>query len=44
MMNNREHLTQEGLVKIADLASMMNRKVKRDLKSSETIRQTKLKD
>ena len=40
LMNNKQHLTKEGLNKIADLASQMNRKVKRYLESSETIRQT----
>jgi hypothetical protein len=40
MMNNGEHLTIDGLQKIANLASLMNRKIKRDLKSSETICQT----
>jgi hypothetical protein len=41
MMNTREHLTKQGLTKIAEIASQMNRKVKRRyLESSETIRQT----
>ena len=41
MMNNREHLTKEGLDKIAKLISEMNRKPKlKFLESSETIRQT----
>jgi len=40
MMNDREHLTREGLEKIANLASQMNRKYKRHLESSETIRRT----
>ena len=40
LMNNKEHLSKEGLQKIANLASQMNRKVKRHLESSETIRQT----
>ena len=40
MMKRKEHLTSEGLNKIAGLASKMNRKVLRSLESSETIRQT----
>ncbi len=40
LMNNKEHLQKEGLDKIATLASNMNRKVTRNLESSETIRQT----
>ena len=41
MMNKKEHLTQEGLDKIAKLVSKMNRKPKlKYLESSETIRQT----
>ena len=36
MMNNGEHLTKQGLEKIADLASKINRQVKRNLESSET--------
>ena|SRR3989338_2241920 len=40
MMNNGQHLTKEGLTKIAELASKMNRQVKRHLESSETIRQS----
>ena len=40
MMNNKEHLTNVRLHKIANLASKMNRKVSRNLESSETIRQT----
>ena len=41
MMNERKHLTKEGLDKIAEISSEMNRKVKRRyLESSETIRQT----
>ena len=40
LMNNKEHLTKEGLKKIANLASKMNRKIKRHLESSETIRQS----
>jgi hypothetical protein len=40
LMEKGEHLTQEGLVKIAKLCWAMNRKVKpRYLESSETIRQ-----
>jgi predicted transcriptional regulator len=39
LMNQKQHLTREGLEKIADLASKMNRKVIRHLESSETIRQ-----
>ena len=38
LMNKKQHLTKEGLEKIANLASKMNRKVKRNLESSETIR------
>ncbi len=40
MMKKKEHLTQEGLNKIANLASTMNRKVQRNLESSETACQT----
>ena len=41
MMNNKEHLSQEGLDKIAIMVSNMNRKPKlKYLESSETIRQT----
>ena len=41
MMNNKEHLTQEGLNEIAKMVSIMNRKPQlRYLESSETIRQT----
>jgi hypothetical protein len=40
LMNNGEHLKQKGLQKIAKLASQTNRKVTRNLESSETIRQT----
>ena len=41
MMNNKEHLTKEGLDKIAELISKMNRKPQlKYLESSETIRQT----
>ena len=42
MMERKEHLTQMGLQKIANLASLMNRKVPRNLESSETKRQTNL--
>ena len=42
MMNRKEHLTREGLEKIANLASLMNRKVQRNLESSETACQTNL--
>ena len=38
LMNKKQHLTKKGLNKIANLASEMNRKVKRHLESSETIR------
>ena len=37
LMNNKEHQTKNGLEKIANLASMMNRQVPRHLESSETI-------
>ncbi len=40
MMKKKEHLTFEGLQKIANLASQMNRKVLRRLESSETACQT----
>ncbi|MBI2663719.1 hypothetical protein HYX10_00050 [Candidatus Woesearchaeota archaeon] len=41
MMGNKEHLTKEGLDKIARMASTMNQKVKPAyLESSETLRQT----
>ncbi len=41
MMNNKEHLTNEGLNKIANLTSKMNRQTKsKYLESSETTRQT----
>ena len=41
LMNNKKHLTKEGLDKIAKLISEMNRKPKiKYLESSETIRQT----
>ena len=41
LMNNKEHLTKQGLDKIANLISQMNRKPKiKYLESSETTRQT----
>ena len=41
MMNNKEHLTQEGLNKIANMITLMNRKPRlKYLESSETIRQS----
>ena len=41
LMNNKEHLTKQGLDKIAILISEMNRKPKiKYLESSETLRQT----
>ena len=40
LMNRKQHLNKKGLEKIANLASKMNRQVKRYLESSETIRQT----
>ena len=41
MMNNKEHLTREGLEKIAKMISEMNRKPRlRYLDSSETTRRT----
>jgi len=41
MMDNKEHLTREGLDKIASIAAEMNRKPRlKYLESSETIRQT----
>jgi len=41
LMNNKKHLTKEGLEKIAKLASEMNRKPKsKYLESSETTRST----
>jgi hypothetical protein len=41
MINKKEHLTQDGLNKIAKMISKMNRKPKlKYLESSETIRQT----
>ena len=42
-MNRHEHLTREGLERIANLCWMMNRKVKpRYLESSETLRRKSL--
>lgn len=43
LMNKRQHLTREGLRNIANLASQMNRKVKRHLESPETIRRNSKK-
>lgn len=40
LMNSGQHLNMEGLKKIANLASGMNRKVIRNLESSETICQS----
>ncbi len=41
LMNQRQHLTKEGLDVIALLASQMNRRIKREyVESSETLRQT----
>jgi len=40
LMNEKQHLTRKGVEKIANLASKMNRQVKRNLESSETICQT----
>ena len=37
LMNEKQHLTKKGLEKIANLASKMNRKIRRHLESSETI-------
>ena len=43
MMNNKEHLSEEGLHRIAKLAAKMNRQIKsKYLESSETICQTPL--
>ena len=39
LMNKKQHLNKKGLKKIAQIASKMNRKIKRVLESSETIRQ-----
>ena len=41
LMNNKQHLTKEGLEKITKLSSQMNRK-SRMLESSETIRQNSI--
>ena len=41
LMNKNEHLNNKGLLKIADLASKTNRKIKRNLESSETECHTK---
>ena len=38
LMNKKEHLTKEGLDKIEKLSLKMNRKAKKHLESSETIR------
>ena len=38
LINKKQNLKKSGLKKIANLASKMNRKVKRHLESSETIR------
>ena len=44
LMSMKEHLTSQGLTKIANLCWKMNRKVKpRYLESSETLRQKSLK-
>ena len=41
LMNDKKHLTKKGLERIAEIASQMNRQVKRKyLESPETIRQT----
>ena len=43
LMNNKEHLTKDGLNKIAKLISKMNRQPKiKYLESPETIRQTQI--
>ena len=39
LMNKKQHLTKQGIEKIANLASKMNRQVIRHLESSETTRQ-----
>ena len=41
-MKRKEHLTKNGLIEIANIASQMNRKIQRNLESSETISQTNL--
>ena len=40
IMDKKQHLTQKGLRRIANLASKMNQKIKRHLESSETTRPT----
>ena len=40
-MNRKQHLEKEGLDSIAKIASKMNRKIQRNLESSETTRQTR---
>ena len=40
MMKKKQHLTKEGLHKIAEIASQMNRQIVRNLESSETVCQT----
>lgn len=44
LMEKKQHLTKEGLQKIAEKASQMNRQVFRHLESSETIRQNSDKE
>src|SRR3989344_1710367 len=39
-LNKKQHLNKKGLKRIANLASKMNRQVKRHLESPETIRRT----
>ena len=41
LMNERKHLTSEGVQTICNLAGQMNRQQKRRLESSETVRQTR---
>jgi len=43
LMNKKQHLTQNGLKKIANLTSKMNRKIIKHLESSETLRPTSLR-
>ena len=43
IMNKKQHLNHQGLRLIAKLASQMNKKIKRHLESSETIRQSSAK-
>jgi hypothetical protein len=38
LMNERRHLTRNGVVQICNLAEQMNRQLKRNLESSETTR------